>query len=158
MLIDLIRAHERVLYDRYMESLKNHSPVSQTELFPMPIDIDPVDYSLLREIETDLKYLGFVIQFREKNRIIIKGRPSAAVNTDPKEMLDILIAEYKNAPSTPVSGAGEKLASAMASASAIPYGKILVQNEMEDLFDNLFACPSHNFYPGGKAVINIITI
>ncbi|NLN30648.1 MAG: DNA mismatch repair endonuclease MutL [Bacteroidales bacterium] len=158
MLIDQKRAHERVLYERYMESLDKHSPVSQTELFPVAIDIDPVDYSLLREIETDLKYLGFVIQFRENNKIIIKGRPSAAVNTDPKEMLDILISEYKNAPSAPASGAGERLASAMASASAIPYGKILFQSEMEDLFDSLFACPSHNYSPGGKPVINIIKI
>ncbi len=158
MLIDQKRAHERVLYERYMESLNKHSPVSQTELFPVSVDIDPVDYSLLREIETDLKYLGFVIRFREKNRIIIKGRPSATANTDPKEMLDMLIAEYKNAPPVTASGAGEKLALAMASASAIPYGKILFQNEMEDLFDNLFACPSPNYSPGGKPVINIISI
>ncbi|HOS73061.1 MAG TPA: DNA mismatch repair endonuclease MutL [Bacteroidales bacterium] len=158
MLIDQKRAHERVLYDRYMESLNRHSPASQTELFPVPIDIDPVDYSLLREIEPELKYLGFIIQFREKNRIIIKGRPSAAVNTDPKDMLDILIAEYKNAPSGPASGAGEKVAAAMASASAIPYGKILFQKEMEDLFDSLFACPSPNYSPGGKPVISIITM
>jgi DNA mismatch repair protein MutL len=46
----------------------------------------------------------------------------------------------------------------MAGASAIPYGKVLVQREMEDLFDKLFACKAPNYSPKGKPVINIITI
>jgi DNA mismatch repair protein MutL len=46
----------------------------------------------------------------------------------------------------------------MAGASAIPYGKTLVQSEMEDLFDALFACPAPNYSPKGKPVIIIITL
>jgi DNA mismatch repair protein MutL len=46
----------------------------------------------------------------------------------------------------------------MAGASAIPYGKALMKNEMEDLFDTLFLCKSPNYSPKGKAVINILTL
>jgi DNA mismatch repair protein MutL len=48
--------------------------------------------------------------------------------------------------------------SAMARASAIPYGKVLSQSEMGDLFDSLFACSAPNYSPSGKQVINIITL
>jgi DNA mismatch repair protein MutL len=46
----------------------------------------------------------------------------------------------------------------MAGASAIPYGKILDQSEMENLFDILFACSAPNYSPKGKPVIMIITL
>ena len=35
-------------------------------------------------------------------------------------------------------------AAALAGASAIPYGKVLMKNEMEELFDTLFSCKSPN--------------
>ena len=158
MLIDQKRAHEKVLYERFLDCLSNHRPVSQTELFPVVINIGAADYNVLKEIEPDLRILGFTIQFREKNKISIKGRPSDAASSDPKEMLDILIEEFKSKQSDPATGAKEKIATAMAGASAIPYGKTLNQNEMEDLFDSLFACSSPNYSPKGKPVINIITI
>jgi DNA mismatch repair protein MutL len=73
-------------------------------------------------------------------------------------MLEILIEEYKSTQADPSATAREKLASAMAGASAIPYGKTLVQSEMEDLFDALFACLAPNYSPKGKPVIIIITL
>jgi DNA mismatch repair protein MutL len=157
MLIDQKRAHEKVLYERFLDCLSNHRPVSQIELFPVVIDIGAADYNVLKEIEPDLRILGFTIQFKEKNKISIKGRPSDATSSDPKEMLDILIEEFKSKQSDPATGAKEKIAAAMAGASAIPYGKTLIQSEMEDLFDSLFACSFPNYSPKGKPVINIIT-
>ena len=66
--------------------------------------------------------------------------------------------DYKNTQAEPSSGAKEKVAAGMACASAIPYGKVLSQGEMEDLFDTLFACKSPNYSPRGKPVISIITL
>ncbi len=158
MLIDQKRAHERILFEKYIESLSRHKPVSQIELFPVVIEIEAADYSLLREIEGEMRSLGFVLQFRENNKVIIEGRPSDSALSDPKEMLDIMLEEYKSTRTGPSSGAKENLASAMAVASAIPYGKTLFQNEIEDLFDKLFACSAPNYSPKGKPVINIITL
>ena len=74
------------------------------------------------------------------------------------EMLEILLEDYKNTQSDPSTGAKEKVAAAMASATAIQYGKILSQSEMEDLFDTLFACQAPNYSPKGKPVISIFTL
>jgi DNA mismatch repair protein MutL len=158
MLIDQKRAHERVLYERFLDCLGKNIPASQTELFPVTIEMDPVDYNVLRDIDNDLKLLGFTIQYQGKNKIILKGRPSNSGSTDPAEMLEILIEEYKSTTTDPATGAKEKLAAAMAGASAIHYGKVLVQSEMETLFDSLFACSAPNYSPKGKPVITIITL
>jgi len=158
MLIDQKRAHERILYEKYLDCLSKSRSVSQTELFPVTVELNPADILILKEIGDDLEILGFTILPTGKNKISIKGRPSISGSSDPVETLRILIEEYRSTQSDPSTGAREKLASAMARASAIPYGKVLSKDEMENLFDSLFACSSPNYSPGGKPVIIIITL
>lgn len=158
MLIDQKRAHERIIYEKNLECLSKNRAVSQTELFPVTVELNPADYQVLKEIEADLRILGYTIQFSGKNRIAVKGRPSDSATSDTSEILEILIEEFKSTQADPSSNARERLASAMAAVSAIPYGKTLNNSEMEDLFDTLFACSAPNYSPKGKPVINIITL
>ena len=158
MFIDQRRAHERVLYESYLDSLSRNSSVSQTEMFPVTIELNPADCIILKEIEADLKFLGFAIEFDDKNKITVTGRPSGQVSSDTEAMISLLIEEFRNTRTGPSENAREKLAAAMAAVSAIPYGKVLSQSEMEDLFDSLFACRAPNYSPKGKQVINIITL
>jgi DNA mismatch repair protein MutL len=126
-------------------------------MFPVTIELNPSDYFILKEIEAEIELLGFSIQYSGKNKIILDGRPSGN-DSDPVEMLEILLEDYKTTKADPSTGAKEKIASAMAVASAIPYGKLLTLNEMEDLFDTLFACSAPNYSPKGKPIISIITV
>ena len=48
------------------------------------------------------------------------------------------------------------LASTLARAAAIVYGQVLSHEEMSNLVDNLFACPSPNYTPDGKTVLATI--
>jgi DNA mismatch repair protein MutL len=158
MLIDQKRAHERILYERFLDNLNNNRSISQTELYPVNMELNPADIFVLKEIEDDIRLLGFNFQLLDKNMISITGRPSEIGSADPVMMLEILLEEYKKTQSDPANGVREKVAAAMAGASAIPYGKILMKNEMEDLFDTLFSCKAPNYSPKGKPVINILTL
>jgi len=158
MLIDQKRAHERILYERYLDYLGNSRSVSQSELFPVTSEMNPADIIILKEIEKDLNILGFSIVFPDANKITIKGRPAGTESADPVMMLGILIEEFRTTQAEPSVNAREKLAGAMAAASSISYGKILTQSEMEDLFDSLFACKAPNYSPKGKSIVIIITL
>jgi DNA mismatch repair protein MutL len=158
MLIDQKRAHERVLYERFLECLSNNRAISQIDMFPVTAELNPSDYFILKEIEGELKLLGFSIEKTGKNTITINGRPAESDSSNPLEMLEILLEDYKNSQADPSVGAKEKVAASMACASAIQYGKVLTQGEMEDLFDTLFACQSPNYSPKGKPVISILTL
>ena len=140
MLIDQKRAHERVLYERLLECLSNNRAISQVDMFPVTAELNPADYFIIKEIEEELELLGFRIQHSGKNKITINGRPADSDSSDPLEMLEILLEDYKNTQAEPTSGAKERIAAGMACASAIRYGEVLSQGEMEDLFDSLFAC------------------
>jgi DNA mismatch repair protein MutL len=127
-------------------------------MFPVTKELNPSDLFILKEIKEELDLLGFKITTSGKNKIIINGKPSGVNSSDPVEMLEIMIEDYKNTKADPLTGAKERVAASMAAASAIPYGKALSQNEMEDLFDTLFACQSPNYSPKGRAVISILTL
>jgi DNA mismatch repair protein MutL len=158
MLIDQKRAHERILFEQFNDCLSNDREVSQADMFPVTAELNPSDYYVLKEIESVLGILGFKFEHDGLNRITITGKPSFNESADTIEMLEILLEDYKNSQGAKSSNAKEKIASAMAGASAIPYGKTLNESEMEDLFDNLFACRSPNYSPKGKPVISILTL
>lgn len=158
MLIDQKRAHERILYERFQDCLGNNRAVSQTDMFPVTAELNPSDYFIIKEIEGELELLGFNLEHPGKNKITIKGIPSGSGSVNPVEMLEILLEDFKSTKEAPSSGEKDKVASSMAVASAIPYGKVLSQNEMENLFDSLFACKSPNYSSKGKPVINIIPL
>jgi DNA mismatch repair protein MutL len=158
MLIDQKRAHERVLYEKFLDCLNKNKANSQSVLFPVTVEINPADYQVLKEIKDDLKLLGFTINFLENDRIIIEGTPSGSAWSDPVEILEIMIEDFKSSRGDLPADAKEKLAASMAGASSVPYGKALTQSEMENLFDSLFACLAPNYSPKGKPVVIIITL
>jgi DNA mismatch repair protein MutL len=126
-------------------------------MFPQIIELNPADFFVLKEIEGDLNMLGFDIQHLGNNTISLNSQPSGS-SSNPAEIFETLLEEYKSKQSDPATSAREKVASAMARASAIPYGKVLTRGEMEELFDSLFACNAPNYSPSGKPVINILTL
>jgi DNA mismatch repair protein MutL len=157
MMIDQKRAHEKVLYEKYLGCLKNNAAVSQSSLFPLTVDFNPADREVISEIENDLKLLGFTITDTGATSVMISGHPPEA-SGDAAGMLRFVIDEYKITRADPLRGRAEKLASAMASAAAIPHGRMLSHPEMEALFDTLFACQSPGYAPNGKPVLTIIPV
>ncbi len=158
MLIDQKRAHERILYERYMDCLESNTYAGQKSMFPVSFVINPADMYIIREIEAGLRQLGFDLILTGNEQVSVSALPAGAGTEDPAEMLEIIIEEYKNSQSDPATLAKDKVAAAMASASAIHYGKQLTIKEMEVFFDMLFACKAPNYSPRGKPVINIITL
>lgn len=157
MIIDQKRAHERILYERFLRDLLSNGSVSQSDLYPVDFEMNPADFLILKEIESEISRLGFTLRLTGNNKVTILGRPSDIGMADPVMMLEIVIEEYKISQSDPSLGLREKVAAAMAGASAINYGKTLLKNEMEELFDSLFACSAPNYSPKGRPVISILT-
>lgn len=158
MVIDQKRAHERILFENFLENMAGNRNASQTEMFPVNIELNPADLMVLNEIENDLRILGFTFTSQGNNLISITGIPPECGSSDPGEMLEVLLEEYKSTQADPSTGIVEKVAAAMAGAAAIPYGKVLMRNEMEELFDTLFACKAPNYSPKGKPVLSILTL
>jgi DNA mismatch repair protein MutL len=158
MVIDQKRAHERILFEKFMEVLKSDSVASQQQLFPQTIELNPADAELLKSILPDLMSLGFDIRNFGKNTFIINGTPGILDISSPEMIIEKLLEEYKNSPLDAKKRAKEQIAISLAKASALDYGTELKQEEVDHLIDQLFACATPNFSPEGKKVLNIIPI
>ncbi|MFI5220267.1 MAG: DNA mismatch repair endonuclease MutL, partial [Bacteroidia bacterium] len=59
LVVDQQAAHERVLYERYLPAAHSKPLHSQQNLFPQAIEFTAADFVLLKEIEPEIKQMGF---------------------------------------------------------------------------------------------------
>jgi DNA mismatch repair protein MutL len=158
MVIDQQGAHERILYERVLETFEKHRSSTQQELFPKTLELNSSDFALVKELQTEIKEIGFDIQEFGKNTYIIHGVPADTVNFDSTDLLEGLIENYKQNFQELKSNKRENLARSMARNMSIKSGKPLTQEEMNNLIDELFACKMPYSAPNGKPTITTFSI
>ena len=158
MIIDQKRAHERILFERYLGMIQHRQGVTQGSLFPETLDLTPPEVNCLMEIFDDIRALGFDLEFTSETKLQINGSPADVASANPAGLLKNIIAAFMNETLDIASERTEKIAREMAQVSAISYGKMLTNEEMRELVDHLFACTMPNFSPSGKNIISILNL
>ncbi len=159
MLIDQQAAHERILFERFLEHLESRQGASQQSLFPQTITLNAVDFELVKELLTDIQSLGFQIREFGKNTMIIEGVPAdIGKNISELEILEHLLEGFKNNQSALKLNKRDSLARSLARNTSIKSGQILSSEEMNLLIDELFACKMPNTSLSGKPVISTFTL
>ncbi|MCP3659483.1 MAG: DNA mismatch repair endonuclease MutL [Bacteroidetes bacterium] len=148
VIIDQNAAHQRVLYEKFLNQFKNNSKISQQLLFPYSIKMNNGDMLLLQECSKELNQLGFIIQIKSKEEIFIKGMPSEFSDKDPKSLLEGLIEQYKLNKGLSLEKK-ESIIRALSKRSAFSHGVLLSEEEVNYLIDQLFACANPNYTADG---------
>lgn len=150
ILVDQQAAHERILYERYLSMLNEKEAVTQKELFPRNITLNPADAEILKDLLPQINLLGFDIQEFGKNAFVIHGVPADLKSTqDEQKIIEQLLEQYKSNQDLDLNIL-ENVARAMARSAAIKKGQSLSQEEMIELVDKLFACVMPFTSPMGK--------
>ncbi len=157
MMIDQQRAHERILFERFLNRLANQQPSSQNSLFPEQIELSPLDYAMLLELAPSLEKAGVLIENFGNNTVVINGLPAETNQINPVRFIETLLEQIKNHRSDTKLENHEKLALSLARSSGIKSGKKLSQQEMEQLLHELFMCEIPHYTPKGKPVIVTFT-
>lgn len=157
MLIDQHRAHERILFERFIRELSRQQPVSQKCLYPDRLVFEPAMMSLLEELSPDLKILGYELEKENEETLLMKAYPALLPGEQAARILRNMLEEYEQSAKDPGLSDLEKMAWNMAKAAAIPYGRKLQPDEIRELFDSLFACQLPNYTVTGKPVISILS-
>jgi len=153
MVIDQKRAHQRVLYEEYLQVLKSKQISTQKSLFPVSVDLQPHEFAIITELFPQLQSLGFDIEIFGKSSIIINGTPSDLESSDLPGMIESFLEDFDNEKA--ISDPNDRIACSMAKAVSINYGQQLSPEEMTELTDSLFACKSPNYAPDGKKAVVI---
>ena len=162
MIVDIRRARERILYEKYLRQLDNSAPISHQVLFPCVIQLSPEKYSLLTENREQLRLLGFDIGPQEENSISVNGLPEE-FGTDESSVrtaIDGLLASLMESGSIDLIRADnrEAMARRLAGAAAASAGNgRLSADEARLLVDTLFSCAEPETSPGGKRCMSVLT-
>ncbi len=158
MLISQQAAHERVLYERFLQQLQSHSGVSQQSLFPQSVTLNSSDFELLKELLPDVRALGFDIREFGKNTVVVEGIPADLNNVGEEQLLEQLLEGFKNNLAILKLDKRDNLARSLARNAAIKSGTKMSLEEMNLLIDQLFACQMPNLALNGKPVISTFTL
>ncbi len=160
MLIDIARAKERILYERYLSTITDATQPVQEQMFPQTIDLDHNSCNILMEHQELVKRLGFDIRPFGENCMVLYGTPATLSdgNLDAQECIFALIADLQETGKDFEQQAREKIALDMVRKSGITRATSMGNTQAQELIDSLFACSEPNRTPYGAPVMAIITM
>ena len=157
MIIDQHRADVRICYERYMEQLRRHTASTQKLLFPEMLQFAPSDSVLMERFLPDLQMIGFDISNLGGGSFAVNGIPTSVEGYDPLAILrNIATDAAEKGSSATADELHSMLALSMARHTAIDYGQVLNNDEMERLVNELFACSNANYTPDGRPILTIL--
>ncbi|MBP6049371.1 MAG: DNA mismatch repair endonuclease MutL [Chitinophagales bacterium] len=151
ILIDQHKAHQRVLFEKYLRKLNNQPATTQRILFPKSLELSSSDAEIIKELLPDFKLLGFDIEFFGGTTFVVHGMPSDLKDENETLLIEKLLEDYKNSAITEQFDKRKNVAKSLAYQTAIKSGKSMDRNSMQQLIDELFACEQPTISPIGLA-------
>lgn len=154
-LIDLRRAHIRVLYEQYLRDFEAGQVESQALMFAEEIDVSVEEREHATRLIEDLSRYGFVFELQDDAHYRIIEAPSVLVN-NVVEVVQSLLADCLEHEEHNENALREQIALYLANAQAYAYGARLERCEIDDLIANLFASSNPNYDPHQRRIISLI--
>ena len=160
MAINIQRAMERIMYDRFLEALSKNAHVTQTALFPVSVQVGVENMCLLEEHSQMLAALGFDIAPFGTDTIVVNGVPegysveAGKVQSMVGDLLLVLSEDHNALPEMMTAN----MAARFARLGAFNGDAVTNPAEAQRLIDALFACENAEYTSTGKRVISIIPL
>ena len=151
-------AHQRILYEEFLENITVKEAASQQLLFPLEISFSKSDINLIKEIKEDLESVGFLFDKILDETIVVKGIPVTITESQITIIIEQLLEDIKNdVPDTSFSQL-DVMSKSLAKSLAIKTGTKLDLKEQEEIVNKLFICKQPDLSPFGKATFVTVNI
>ncbi|WP_297792515.1 DNA mismatch repair endonuclease MutL [uncultured Eudoraea sp.] len=151
------RAHQRVLYEKFLKSITVKETLSQQLLFPLKLNFSKEEISVLEEIKGSLTSLGFSFGRFTEDELQINGIPQLVNEAEVGIVLDQLISDYQMEVNRNGFTQSEVLSKVLCKSLAVKTGEILNFESQQALVNALFACKETKRSPFNKLVYITIT-
>ena len=160
MVVNIRRAFERILYEKFLRALSKGEHISQASLFPEQVRVGVENRLLFDENADMLKSLGFDIVPFGTDTVVVNGVPDGFSCENGKaeamvsDLLLILSEGHVSLSETMHSSMAEKFAILGASSAKVPSSPF----EAQHLVDSLFACDNAELTSRGRRIVSIIPV
>ena len=149
LVIDQQRAHQRILYEQFLNHLTGKPSPRQQLLFPLHKEMTPHERVLLESHQDTIAALGFEIEW-EDSQLTIKGIPAVCSESQIDEVLEALLSMEEQAIES--YSPSDLMAKIMAKTLSIKSGKTLEHQEQDRLINDLFACKETQVSPFNRQI------
>lgn len=157
LVINQNRAHQRILYEKFLSHFNSAHGVSQQLLFPQDLEFTHQEIDKLKDWYQDLVLLGFVISFNDTEKVTVSGIPNSMTETSIGTVLADLLQNKEDAVE---GGSGivpkEYIAKTLCKTLAIKNGKPLHPESQMALVNDLFGCKESKLDPFNRLVYTTI--
>lgn len=157
LVIHQSRAHQRVLYEEFLNNFTLETAGSQQLLFPKEISFTKPEITLLEELSPALKSLGFQMLISSPESVSITGIPVAIVESQLEIVLTDFLASFQNSQHDSHFSQSDALAKALAKSIGVKTATSISHKEQQHLINSLFACKEPMLSPFGKKVFHTIS-
>lgn len=158
VIIDQKRAHQRILYEKFLSELSFDNNVSQALIFPVKLDLNTTEIRFLMEAKTSLIHLGFNFSKFTKNQVEVSSIHPVFSENQIHDIFQTIInnqmSDYKNNSDS----LNDYISKVLAKCSAIKTGDNLDIAQQESLVNDLFACKEANISPFNKLIFKVISL
>ncbi|WP_417888987.1 DNA mismatch repair endonuclease MutL [Xanthomarina gelatinilytica] len=158
LVIDQHRAHQRVLYEDFLQHITVKESMSQQLLFPVQLHFSPQEIEILRQVKEDLEHTGFLFSNFTNDGIEISGVPVHVPESEVSVILEQLISDIENEVPDSNFSPTDLLAKSMAKSLAVKSGQSLSVTEQEHLVNSLFGCKEPNMSPTNKSTFVTLSV
>lgn len=155
MIVDSQRAQERVMYDRFLSQITEHTCPSQGLIFPEIIHLSPGQRVIYNSIESELRVVGFDFSDYKGTDLVVNAIPIAIEGLDVVSTLYDLLENSKRCAKSVSDEILGRIALIMSKKASSKVG-VLTNEAMNSLMDELFACKLPNYTEDGKLIVTIL--
>ncbi len=153
VLFDLPLARERILYERFLHAFsKQHLP-SQQQLFPPQIALSPGDFMLVKELQEELRKMGFDIAEFGKHTIVVQGVPGGLEPGTEQVTLQSLLEQFRMNKDKLQLPVHENLARSLAKSILVRQQPGYSSRELRQIAIDLLHCDQPFYSVQGKAIL-----
>jgi len=150
LIVDQHNAHERVLYEKYMEIDKKKSWPREMPLLPVVFDLSSSQALSLEQNRALLEDVGFLVENMGGRSFALKEYPDIFDEEEAKQVFLSLLEEMEEEKVKDKKG---RLIATLACKSAIKAGQPLVFEKMRYLVEELFLTSNPSLCPHGRPVV-----
>ena len=149
LIIDQHNAHERVLFDRYVEIDSQKKWPQKLALLPIVFDLSPSQIESFEDGRELLEGLGFRLEEMGGRSYALKEYPGIFKEDEAK---DIFLSLLEDVQEEKIDEKKHKLLATLACKTAIKAGEVLTREKMEYLVDELFKTSNFSLCPHGRPI------
>lgn len=149
-LVDQHAAHERILYEQFMDEHARHVQVAQMSLTAQTLNLPPSEARLIEENIDILREFGFDLEPFGPNTFIVRSVPALLADQSPTEVIGGIIADLEAGTNPGQAAIEDKIITRVCKHGAIKAGQILSHDEMQSLIRQLERCRSPHTCPHGR--------